>query len=127
MFIAGDVDVGPAVDDPVRHHAAEAAAGEDADRVEPRGDEVVLQLGRLADDRREIGREALGAAEELLHAGLSIEIGTRAIAFSTYGPMRSQSGGISPNEKSSGTPSTFHGAHTGSNRPTIRPPTSSRK
>ena len=41
--------------------------------------------------------------------------------------MRSQSGGISPNEKSSGMPSTFHGAQTGSNRPTIRPPTSSRK
>ena len=49
---AGDVDVGSAVDDPVREHAAEAAAGEDADRVEPGGDEVVLQLGRLADDRR---------------------------------------------------------------------------
>ena len=57
----------------------------------------------------------------------SIEIGTRAIAFSTYGPMRSQSGWISPNEKSSGMPPTFHGAHTGSNRPIIRPPTSSRK
>ena len=54
-------------------------------------------------------------------------IGTRAIAFSRYGPIRSQSGGSSPNEKSSGTPPTFHGAHTGSNRPTIRPPPSSRK
>ncbi len=56
----------------------------------------------------------------------SAETGTRAIAFSTYGAMRSQSGGSSPKEKSSGTPSTFHGAHTGSNRPIIRPPTSSR-
>ena len=41
--------------------------------------------------------------------------------------MRSQSGGISPNEKSSGTPPTFQGAQTGSNRPIISPPTSSRK
>jgi hypothetical protein len=41
--------------------------------------------------------------------------------------MRSQSGGSEPNEKSAGMPSTFHGAHTGSNRPIIRPPTSSRK
>ena len=57
----------------------------------------------------------------------SIETGTRAIAFSRYGPMRSQSGAISPKEKSSGTPSTFHGAQTGSNRPIIRPPPSSRK
>ncbi len=40
--------------------------------------------------------------------------------------MRSQSGEISPKEKSSGTPPTFHGAHTGSNSPIIRPPTSSR-
>jgi hypothetical protein len=32
---AGDVDVGTAVDDPVRKRAAEAAAGEDADRVQP--------------------------------------------------------------------------------------------
>jgi hypothetical protein len=54
-------------------------------------------------------------------------IGTRAIAFSRYGPMRSQSGGSEPNEKSGGMPSTRHGAHTGSNRPIIRPPTSSRK
>ena len=53
-------------------------------------------------------------------------IGTRCIARSTYGPMRSQSGVISPNEKSDGMPSTFHGAQTGSNRPTMRPPPSSR-
>ena len=56
-----------------------------------------------------------------------IDTGTRRIAFSTYGAMRSQSGVISPNEKSSGTPSTFHGAQTGSNSPIIRLPTSSRK
>ena len=58
---------------------------------------------------------------------ISLVTGTRCIAVSRYGPMRSQSGGISPNEKSSGTPPTFHGAQTGSNRPIIRPPTSSRK
>jgi hypothetical protein len=57
----------------------------------------------------------------------SSEIGTRAIAFSTYGAMRSQSGGSSPNEKSSGMPPTFHGAQIGSNMPIIKPPTSSRK
>ena len=69
----------------------------------------------------------LSGPQKNLRTPASIEIGTRLIAFSTYGPMRSQSGLISPNEKSSGTPSTFHGAHTGSNRPIIRPPTSSRK
>ena len=52
--------------------------------------------------------------------------GTRAIAFSRNGPIRSQSGGILPNEKSGGTPSTRHGAATGSKRPTIMPPPSSR-
>ncbi len=57
---------------------------------------------------------------------VSIATGTRPIAFSTYGPMRSQSGGSEPKEKSSGTPSTCHGAHTGSNSPIISPPTSSR-
>ena len=51
---ARDVDVRPTVDDPVRHHAPETAAGENADRVEARRDEVVLQLGRLADARLEI-------------------------------------------------------------------------
>ena len=38
--------------------------------LRPGGDEVVLQLGRLADDRLQVGREALRAAEELLDAGL---------------------------------------------------------
>ncbi len=58
---------------------------------------------------------------------VDIAIGTRCIAFSTYGPIRSQSGWISPNEKSSGIRPTFHGAQIGSNSPIIRPPTSSRK
>ena len=55
-----------------------------------------------------------------------IEIGTRPIARSRNGPMRSQSGVISPNEKRSGMPSTFHGADSGSYRPIISPPPSSR-
>ena len=53
-------------------------------------------------------------------------IGTRDMARSRKGVMRSQSGGSSPKEKSSGIPPTFHGAHTGSNNPTINPPPSSR-
>ena len=69
----------------------------------------------------------LSGPQKNVRMPVSSVIGTRCIAFSTYGPMRSQSGGISPNEKSSGMPSTFHGAHTGSNRPSISPPTSSRK
>ena len=44
--------------------------------------------------------------------------GTRAMAFSTKGPMRAQSGSISPKEKPSGTRGTFHAAAAGSNRPT---------
>ena len=49
-------------------HAPDAAAGQDADRVQPGGDEVVAQLGRLADDRLQVGREALRPAEELADA-----------------------------------------------------------
>ena len=61
---AGDVDVGPAVDDPLRHDAAHATAGEDADRVHAGRNEVVVEAGRLADDGREVRRERLRAAEE---------------------------------------------------------------
>ena len=64
---AGDVDVGAPGDDPVRQRPAESAAGQDADRVQPGCDEVVPQLGRLADHRRQVGGERLGAAEELPH------------------------------------------------------------
>ena len=52
--------------------------------------------------------------------------GTRAIAFSRNGAIRSQSGGIWPNEKSPGMPSTRQAAAVGSKRPTIIPPPSSR-
>ena len=75
------------------------------------------QLTGLYRPEQLIGRSVIAA----------VNLGTRRIAHSRYGPMRSQSGAISPNEKSAGTPSTFHGAHTGSNKPIIKPPTSSRK
>ena len=66
---AGHIGVGRAVDDPVRKQAADAAAGEDADRIQPSGDEVILELGRFADDRAQVGREALRTAEEFLDPG----------------------------------------------------------
>ena len=56
----------------------------------------------------------------------SIVIGTRAIAFSRKGAIRSQSGGNVPNEKSAGMPSTRQAAASGSKSPTIMPPPSSR-
>jgi hypothetical protein len=54
-------------------------------------------------------------------------IGILDIVRSKNGAIRSQSGGSSPKEKSGGMPSTRHGAQTGSNRPSISPPPSSRK
>ena len=114
---AGDVDVGAAVDDPVRQHAAEAAAGEDADRVEAGGDEVVLQLGRLADDRAQVGREALRAAEELLDAGLERDRARAPSPSRGTGPCGPSRAGSRRRRSPGGMPSTFHGAHTGSNRP----------
>ena len=56
----------------------------------------------------------------------SMVIGTRAIAVSRNGAIRSQSGGRVPKEKSRGTPSTFQAAARGSKSPTIIPPPSSR-
>ncbi len=67
---AGDVDVGPAGGDPVGQHPAEAAGGEDADRVHARGDEVVADPGSLADGGGEVGGERLRAAEEGADADL---------------------------------------------------------
>ena len=122
---AGDVDVRQAVHDPVRHDAAEAAAGEDADRVQSGRDEVTAQLGRLADDRLQVGREAFGTAEEFLHADLGrdrharhrgLEVRRHAVPIGRQVDVRHVVG----------MPSIFHGAHTGSNRPTISPPPSSR-
>ena len=60
----GDVDVGSPGRDPVGHDATEATAAEDADRVEPGGDEVALQVGRLTDCWQPVGRERLRPAEE---------------------------------------------------------------
>jgi hypothetical protein len=48
----------------MRHRPPDAATSQDADRVEAGRDEVVAQLGRLAEDRRQVRREALGPAEE---------------------------------------------------------------
>ena len=67
---ARHVDARVAVHDPVGHDAADATAAENSDRVEARSDEVVVELGRLADDGLEVGREALGPAEEFLDARL---------------------------------------------------------
>ena len=63
---AGHVDVGAALRDPLRDDPADPSAGQDPDRVQPGGNEVVLQFRRLADDWQQVGREALRAAEELL-------------------------------------------------------------
>ena len=68
----------------------------------------------------------LSGPQKNLEIPTSDEIGMRLMAFSRKGVMRSQSGAISPNEKSSGTPFTIHGAQTGSKRPIIKPPVSSR-
>ena len=53
---AGDVDIGSAVDDPVRHSATNAGTRQDSYRVEPGGDEVAAELRRLRN--RSIGRAA---------------------------------------------------------------------
>ena len=69
----------------------------------------------------------LSGPQKNVRTPASMETGMRDIAASRYGVMRSQSGASVPNEKSSGMPSTCHGAHTVSNRPSISPPPSSRK
>ncbi len=52
--------------------------------------------------------------------------GIRSIARARYGSIRSQSGGSFPNENPAGTPSSDHGAPTGSNSPTSIPSPSGR-
>ncbi len=42
---AGDVDIRLSVEHPVRHHATDSTAGENADGVESGSDEVVFELG----------------------------------------------------------------------------------
>ena len=67
---AGDVDVGLAVDDPLRDDPAEAAGRQHADGVHAGGDEVAAGARRLADGRRQVGRERLRPAEERADADL---------------------------------------------------------
>src|SRR6185369_9634108 len=54
-----------APDDPLRERAPGAARGGDAVGVEARADEEAGQLRRLAEDERAVGREGLGAVDEL--------------------------------------------------------------
>ena len=56
----------------------------------------------------------------------SFSAGMRSMASSTNGAIRSQSGSRVVKAASGGMPSGFHAAPTGSNRPTSRPPPSSR-
>ena len=58
-----------AVDDPLRHDLADPARPGQAVRAEPRGDPETRHL-RLAEDEFAVGRERLGAVEELLDLGL---------------------------------------------------------
>jgi hypothetical protein len=67
---AGDIRARIAGGEPLGHDSAEATAGDDADGVEPRGDEVVLDLRRLAEGHAHVGGEALRATEELPEADL---------------------------------------------------------
>mmetsp|Transcript_70897 Transcript_70897/g.207730 ORF Transcript_70897/g.207730 Transcript_70897/m.207730 type:complete len:356 (+) Transcript_70897:1072-2139(+) len=67
---ARDVHVGPPVNNPVRHQPTHSPAREDAHRVEAGGHKVVLELRGLAQDGRQVWREALRPAEELAHANL---------------------------------------------------------
>ena len=59
-----EVDRRVPFDQPLRHHVAEAAAGEDADRVQAAGKVEVVDLGRLAQHRGDVVGEALRPAEE---------------------------------------------------------------
>src|SRR5262249_38403055 len=72
----------------MRHQSTDAAAGDDADRVETGSDEEVLQLGGLADERLQVGREAFRSAEELAYARIhrdrhtlhrALDVGAHAI------------------------------------------------
>ena len=64
---------------------------------------------RLDEAAGELARRALIVDEGWRSGSLSAEIGMRLMAFSRKGVIRSQSGSISPNEKSFGTPSTDQG------------------
>ena len=66
----GDVERRVLLDQPLRHHVAEAAAGQDADRVEAAREVEAVHLGRLPQHRRQVVGEALGPAEERADAGV---------------------------------------------------------
>ena len=93
----GDVDVRRSRGDPVRDRPTPPAAGEDADRVQPGGNEVVAHLGRLPDHRQQVRRERLGTAEERVdprvqgrghpaHRGL--DVGPHPVPVRRDGPER---------------------------------------
>ena len=87
----GDVDVRAAVGDPLRDDPAQPAGREDADRVEPGAHEVAVDAGRLTDRRGEVGVKDSGPQKNVRMPTVSTT-GTREMARSTNGPMRSQSG-----------------------------------
>src|SRR5262249_27058144 len=58
---------------------------------------------------------------------VSASDGIRSIALARYGSIRSQFGGSLPNANSRGTPSSDHGAPTGSHRPPRNAPPSRRE
>ena len=66
----GQVVGGLAAHDPLRQRATGPSGGGDADRVEARADEVVVQLRRPAQDELVVGRERLRPVVELPDAGL---------------------------------------------------------
>ena len=68
----------------------------------------------------------LSGPQKNVRMPVSNDNGTRLIAASRYGAIRSQSGWSVVKDELSGMPSIFHGAHTASNSPIISPPTSSR-
>ncbi|NJR41436.1 MAG: hypothetical protein HC767_01015 [Akkermansiaceae bacterium] len=67
---ARHVGAGIAGDDPVGEDAAQAAAGQDTDGVQPRCHPIVLEFRRLPHDGPQVGRETLRPAEELADARL---------------------------------------------------------
>eukprot|EP00601_Ochromonadales_sp_CCMP2298_P031582 CAMPEP_0173342140 /NCGR_PEP_ID=MMETSP1144-20121109/10020_1 /TAXON_ID=483371 /ORGANISM="non described non described, Strain CCMP2298" /LENGTH=129 /DNA_ID=CAMNT_0014288657 /DNA_START=512 /DNA_END=902 /DNA_ORIENTATION=+ len=119
---ARDIVLRAAVLYPSRQQTPNTPARQNAYRIKPSRHEIPPNLRGLAYNGAAIGRETLRPAEELFHAA-DRAAGTRAMAFSTKGVMRSQSGWISPKEKS-GTWDTFHAAAWVSKSPTSSPPPS---
>ena len=115
-----------AVHDPLGDEAADAAAEQDAERVQAGRDEVAA---RAPAPRRAAAcgpSVKLSGPQNIVRTPASWSDGKRSIAPVRYGPIRSQSGGRLANATSAGMPSSDHGPATGSNRPTRIPPPSSR-